>query len=64
MTQVAKGHAGSTVTADVEGNVEHGLLYCSKKIVVPGSQQEPLLSALICSEHYSRGTCDMLAYDT
>ena len=41
MTQVEKGHAGNTVvTADVGGNMEHGLMYyCSKKIVVvPGSQ--------------------------
>ena len=33
ITQVEKEHADSTVTAFVGGNMEHGLLYCSKKIV-------------------------------
>ena len=34
VTQVETGHAGNTVTASVEGNMEHGLLYVSNNIFI------------------------------
>ena len=59
VTQTERGHAGNTgvVTANVEGNMEHELLYdCSKKLV-PGSSQQELLPScyvllFIYFDHY------------
>ena len=34
VTQVETGHAGNTVTASAEGNMEHGLLYVSNNIFI------------------------------
>ena len=34
VTQGEQGHAGSAVTGYVGGNMEHGMLYYSRKIVV------------------------------
>ena len=47
VTQVEKGHVDNTVvTVYVGGNMEHGLLYRSKKLV-PGSSRQELLSCWV-----------------